>query len=214
MNPTIIDSRALDVGDVILNFGDTIYATGPAVRMRERAGEGTATVRTADEAMRGVITFSLPRDFTPCEPGLVKIVYQLAYWILGSPFLEEPRARTIRAFLRSPGSDIELSGICAEFLGGSQMRNLSGAREEHLIGGLMRQHGHTVGYARIFNRLDAMILLAEHSYPQIDEAGVAVVMNVASKHEPPVFTTFRSLGWVGLRESSQSISAKDPRRTK
>lgn len=30
---TLIDSSALDFGDVVLNFGDTIYATRPAAQM-------------------------------------------------------------------------------------------------------------------------------------------------------------------------------------
>ena len=164
--------------------------------LRER-GRSDTTVRVADEVMRGVITLPYKVETRSCEPCLVKIVYELACRLLGPAFLDEPFAQKARAFLRTPGADVGASGINAEFRTGQALMKMPGAREELLIGGLVRADGRTFGYTRIFNFLDAMIRVSDRVYPQVTESGRAIWIDVTRRDREPAVGTFASLNRMG-----------------
>lgn len=184
--------------DVLVDPRDARKIPRIVEKLRRRGRAADTGVRVVDEDIRGVITFPLEKDLRACEPCLLKVAYELACGILGPSFAREARATAIRAFLRNPASDVEKSGIVAEFRGGSALPRMAGAREEHLIGGLMRQKGRTVGYVRIFNLVDAMILVSDRSHHVVDEAGAAGVIDVTKRGAAPQYMTFRSLGWMGV----------------
>jgi hypothetical protein len=161
-------------------------------------GRSDTVVRIADETMRGVITLPYNRETRSCEPCLVKIIYELACGLLGPTFLDEPFAERMRAFIRNPGADIDAGGIEGVFRTGQSLMEMKGAREELLLGGLIRHRGNVMGYARIFNFLDATIHLSDRAHPQVTEKGLAVSIDVTRRDQEPVFCTFASLGWMGL----------------
>lgn len=160
--------------------------------LRERGRSDTA-VRVADEVMRGVLEIPYKVETRSCEPCLVKIVYELACGLLGPAFLDEPFAQKTRAFLRTPGADIDATGIQGIFLTGRALMKMRGAREELLIGGLVRANGQIFGYTRLFNFLDAMIHISDRAHPQVTERGLAVCIDVTRRDQEPVYTTFASL---------------------
>ena len=164
--------------------------------LRQR-GRSDTVVRVADETMRGVLEIPYKAETRSCEPCLVKIIYELGCGLLGPTFLDEASAGKIRAFLRRPDANIDTSGIEGIFLTGQALANMKGAREELLIGGLLRTKGRIVGYVRIFNFLDATIYLSDGEYPQVTEKGLAVSIDVTRRDQEPVFRTFESLGWMG-----------------
>jgi hypothetical protein len=165
--------------------------------LRDRSHSNTVIRVAADEAMRGVIEIPYKPETRSCEPCLVKIIYELGCGLLGPSFLDEPAAEKIRAFLRHTSVNIDASGIDGMFLTGQALARMNGAREELLIGGLLRTKGRIVGYARIFNFLDATIYLSDREHPQVTEQGLAVSIDVTRRDQEPVFRTFASLGWMG-----------------
>ncbi len=172
--------------------------------LRGRSRSDTV-VRVADEAISGVVEIPYEIETRSCEPCLVKIIYEIACGLLGPSFLEEPSAEKIRSFLRHPGANIDASGIEGMFLTGQALAMMKGAREELLIGGLVRTKGRIAGYARIFNFLDATIYLSDREHSQVTENGLAVSIDVTRRDQDPAYRTFASLGWMGTGRTRPEV---------
>jgi len=182
--------RTTDTGkELVLDPSEADKIPAIQEKYRQRAGNKNATVRAADDTMRGVVSFFLP-TLQCSEPALLKIVYELACDRLGSGFLNEPTAIAIRSFLRAPISDIATSGISGVFRGGPAVSNVAGARDEHLVGGLKITNGETWAYVRIFNVVEGYVKLSDHAFEALSPSGFAVILDVSKGGAPPRFVTF------------------------
>ena len=173
--------------------------------LRER-GRSDTTVRVADEVMRGVIEVPYKIETRSCEPCLIKIICELACGFLGPTFLDEPFARKARAFLKQPGASIDASDTGGWwFRTGPALVALKGVREELLVGGLLRSKGRIVGYTRLFDFIDATVIVSDRAHPQVNEKGLAIVIDITRREQEPVFTTFASVGWMGSPPRSNAV---------
>jgi hypothetical protein len=185
-------------GEMVYDARDTERAEADAAKRRKRRpNETPLNVRMADpDRIDGVLNYEIRSHVSLCARGLVKIIYEFAYRLLGYHYLGDVNGRAMQRFLHSGEPDVqrlEVSG--AQFLCGG-VRALEGAHRDELIGGLFRNANRTMGFVQIFDRVEALIEVSRQTWHSIDTGGVAFVFDVQKKTERA--TNFRALGMKGI----------------
>jgi hypothetical protein len=180
-------------GEMVYDSRDAHKAAADAQKMRFRRPDAPPVkVRVTDPNRHsGVIEVPITSHPSLCARGLLKIVYEFAYRLLGYSYLWDSHGQLIRRFLHSGETDHTRLALWHVFTSHGVLP-MDGNHQAELIGGLARDGQRTIGYVRVFDRHDSVIEVSGRPWPSIDDTGVAFVFDVEKKTERA--TDFRALG--------------------
>jgi len=197
---------------MVYDSRDAHRAATDAQKMRFRRPDSPSwKVRITDpDRHSGAIEVDITSHPEHCARGLLKIVYESAYRLLGTSYWWDPNAQAIRRFLHSGETDHQRLAVWHVFTSHGVLP-MDGDHQAELIGALAGDGNRTIGYVRVFDRHHCVIEVAGRHWPSIDDVGVAFVLDVQAKRERA--TDFRTLGMKGIaRRDSVSVRSNAPKR--